>query len=665
MWFPYKQIGPLVTATPAGVLNARTTGKEVDLGFSALRKIDEDLVVFNGDKEIFRERLHLDPMGVYEKKLPAEVEKGQLRVRLGKLLTYTDDPQDALLKRPLNFHNYDKSSLEGLYQSAERAEKSRDYRAALEQYLECLKRDPDNLRALTRTAAIYYRRAEYPKALEYARKALDFVMYDADANYFYGLIARRMGDLVDAKETLGWAARSMKYRSSAYCQLAEIYLMEGNFERAEDYARRSLEYDARNVKTHQVLSTLYRRTGQPAKAREILAKILDIDPLSHFARFETYLLSPNATTLAAFRSMIRNEMPHESYLEIAAYYVNLGLDEDALRVLEVAPDQAEIRYWQAYLLRTKSAEKSEVALRKAAALSPYLVFPFRQEAIPVFEWADQTLPADAAGAWKAKYYLGLIDWGLRREEDARRLLDAAGDKPDYAAFYTSRAFLGQAADPSQSQADYEKARSVDPKDWRNSRRLTAYYASRGMHDQALAVAETAAKEFPKQDVIKVNLARAYMNAGRYRECHATLEHAAILPAEGQSDVYSLFADCQIAMALEAMHQGNYAQAVPLLEASKIYPEQLGTGQPADPDYRVQDYLLLLCFDKSGSAANAKQAAERKAAIDAYAARSSQQNYAQLSPKLDAWHAGGFQQADPSTALKQLIAIIHGGKGGAE
>ncbi len=109
-----------------------------------------------------------------------------------------------------------------------------------------------------------------------------------------------MDDLVDAKETFGWAARSMKYRSSAYCQLAEIYLMEGNFERAEDYARRSLEYDARNVKTHQILSTLYRRMGQPAKAREMLAKILDIDPLSHFARFETYLLQPNATTLGAF-----------------------------------------------------------------------------------------------------------------------------------------------------------------------------------------------------------------------------------------------------------------------------------------------------------------------------------------------------------------------------
>ena len=564
-WFPYKGIGPLVTATPAGVLNARTTGKEVALGFSALRKIDEDLVVYNGDKEIFRERLRLDPMGIYEKKLAAEVSSGSLRVRLGKLLSYTDDPKDGLLQRPLNFRNYDGKSLESLYQSAERAEKSRDYRTALEQYLECLKRDPDSVRALTRTAAIYYRRAEYPKALEYARKALDFVMYDADANYFYGLIARRMGDMTDAKETMGWAARSMKYRSSADCQLSEIYLMEKNFERAEDYARRSLEYDAHSIKTRQVLSTIYRLTGKPEKAREVLAQILDIDPLSHFARFETYLLHPGASALNAFRSMIRNEMPHESYLEIAAYYTNLGLDEDALRLLEVAPDQAEIRYWQAYLLRNKSPEQSRNALRKAAALSPYLVFPFRQEAIPVFEWADKTLPE----SWKAKYYLGLIDWGLRREDDALRLLNAAGDQPDYAGFYTSRAYLEQTSDPARAQSDHERARAVDPKDWRNSNRLSAFYLGHGKPDKALEVAAAASKQFPDQDLIKIALARAYLNNGRYQDCYATLGHANILPFEGQSDVYNLFADCQIALALEAMKDGKYSVAEERLEASKV------------------------------------------------------------------------------------------------
>ena len=651
-WFPYKDIGPMVKATPAGVLNARTNGREVELGFSALEKTDEDLVVFNADKEIFREHLRLDPMGVYEKKLAMEVPAGALRVRLGNLLSYSDDPQDGLLKRPLNFHNYDHATLEGLYQSAERAEKSRDYRRALSQYLECIKRDPTHVRALTRLAAIYYRRAEYPVALEYSRRVLDFVMYDADANYFYALIARRMGDFTDAKETLGWAARSMKYRSSADCQLAEIYLMEGNNERAEEYARRSLDYDAHNIKTLEVLSTLYRRTGKAEQAKATIERILELDPLSHLARFETYLLHPEAAALKQFQSMIRNEMPHETYLEIASYYVNLGLDEDALRLLAVAPDQAEIRYWQAYLLRDKSPEQSRKVLQKAASLSPYLVFPFRQEEIPVFQWADQA----PGGDWKAKYYLGLIEWGLRRDEDARKEMAAAGDRPDYAAFYASRAYLEQVSDPAQAQADYERARVVDPKDWRNSKRLAAYYASKGMYDKALAVAESASKQFPNEDAIKVTLARAYFNSGRYQDCHDTLQHATILPAEGQSDVYRLFAGCQMALALEAMKHNRYDLAEERVEASEVYPEHLGTGKPADPDYRVQDCLLTICYQKTNQGAKAD---ERKAAINEFAARNSADGWDRLSGKLDAWYATEFPNDDPLTALKKLVTAIRG------
>jgi len=660
-WFPYKDIGPLDVATPAGVLHARTTGAQVELGFSALTKIDEDLVAFNGDKEIFRERLHLDPMGIFEKQLAIAVPKGSLRVRLGTLLSYTDDPQDALLKRPLNFRNYNSSTLEGIYQGAELQERERNYARALDGYLECIKRDPTHVRALTRLAALYYRRADYPQALEYARRALDFVMYDADANYFYGLISRQMGDLTDAKETFGWAARSMKYRASADCQLAEIYLQEGNFDRAVDYAHRSLEYDERNVHTHEVLATIYRRIGQPDKAREQLARALDIDPLCHLARFETYLLQPGADTLKNFQSMIRNEMPHETYLEIAAYYRNLGLDDDALRALAAGPDQAEIRYWQAYLLRAKSADQSRTVLQQAAALSPYLVFPFRQEAIPVFEWVRQTAPADSVAAWQSDYYLGLIYWGLHREPDALKALEHAGNAPQFAAFYASRAYLETAKDPAKAQADYEKAWSVDPKDWRNAKRLVAFYASRKMNDKALAVAESAAKAFPKQDIIKVTLAGAELIAGHYQACYATLEHAAILPAEGQSNVHGLFMQCQIAMALEAMKQGHFDRAAERIIASKDYPERLGTGKPADPDYRVQDSLLVLCYRKLNQTA---KASESEAALNGFAQRSHHDGWDKLGPKVEAWFASDFPTADPVTALHKLGAVVRGPRHGA-
>jgi len=458
LYFPYKKIGPMVQATPYGALNVRHTGDGLTVSFCALQKIDERLVVRAAGKPIYTGRIALNPMEVYEKQIPASAGKGELRVEVGDKLTYTDDPNDGILKRPLTFRNYDASSLEGLYRSAEREDRARNYESALQKYLACLERDPSHVRALTGIAGIYCRRAEYRKGLEYAHKALDYVMYDPGANYIYGILSRRLGDLVDAKETLGWAARSMQYRSSAYSELGGIYIMEGNLPRAEEYLKRSLEYDAGNLRTLQALATVYRLLKQPQKARETVAKILETDPLNHLAQFERYLLEPGPAALDRFKSSIRSELPHEAYLEIAVYYANLRLNADALRVLEAAPEHPTVRFWQAYLLREKSPEESRKALEKAASLSPYLVFPFREESIPVLQWASAARPGD----WKAPYYLGLVYWGLRRPEDAMKMFEAAGDRPDYAPAYLSRAFLERGGQ-SQGPGRFRESLGARPK----------------------------------------------------------------------------------------------------------------------------------------------------------------------------------------------------------
>ena len=652
LWFPYKKTGPMVKATPYGALNARNTGDAIVLAFCALQKIDETLVVHSGDKEIYRERLALAPMEVYEKKIPASVRKGDLRVDIGDRLSYTDDPNAELLKRPLNFRNYEDNTLEGLYQNAEREEKARNYDLALQKYLECLKREPQHMRALTRVAELYCRRAEYAKALEYARKALDYVMYDPDANYIYGVISRRMGNLVDAKETMAWAARSMKYRSSANCQLGEIYLMEGKSGRALEFLKRSLDYDAHNIKALEVLSTAYRLLKQPEKAKETLSGILEIDPLNHLARFEQYLLEPGQQRLDDFKSLIRNELPHETYLEIAMHYVNLGLGDDALRLLEVAPEQATIRYWQAYLLREKSPERSLETLKKAAALSPYLVFPYREESIPVFQWADKALPGD----WKAKYYLGLIYWGLRRQEEALGTLNQCGEQPDYAPAYVCRAWLEKDSNSRKALADFERAHAVDPKDWRNWFHLASYYDELGMHDKAMTMAVEASKRFPDEDLIKILLARTHLNNGRYRECYSVLENATILPFEGQRDVHDLFVQCQICLAMEAMKQGRYEDALKRLEGSKEYPVRLGTGKPHDPDYRVQDYLMAFTYEKMGAPAKAGEAQKRTAE---YAARNSRGETATAKARVDQWYSTTFTSQNELQALRELVTLVQG------
>ena len=654
VWFPYKEIGPMVKATPFAALHARTTGTTVTLALCALQAIDETLRVRSAGKEIHRQRLVLKPMEVYQEKISASVKPGELQVELGDKLSYSDDPRAELLERPLNFRNYDESSLEGLYQNAEREEKARNYDSALQKYLQCLQREPSHLRALTRVAELYCRRAEYAKALEYASKALDWAMYDADANYVYAVIARRLGHLVDAKETLGWAARSMKYRSAAYCQLGEIYLLEKNLPRAVEFLHRSLDYDTHNIKALQVLSTAHRLRDDPPKCQETLARILDMDPLNHLARFEQYLLAPDPQKLDQFRSLIRNELPHETYLEIAMYYVHLGREEDALRLLEVAPEQATIRYWQAYLLRDRSPERSREVLQRASALSPYLVFPYREESLAAFQWADGALPGD----WKAKYYLALIYWGLRREEETLRLLNQCGEQPDYAPFYLCRGYLQRETNPARALADYRRAHAVGPHDWRNWYHLANYYNDHGMRHEAMQVAVEASRRFPDEDLIKILLARTYLNNGRYQECYAVLENATILPFEGQRDVHELFVQCQICLALAALKKGQHEEAIQRLEGSKEFPPRLGTGKPQDPDYRVQDYLVMLSYEKMGQREKAEEARRR---IAAYSARHGRGPDESVTAKVEQWCRTTLAARNELDALRELMNLIRGGR----
>ncbi|HSB18039.1 MAG TPA: DUF5107 domain-containing protein [Bryobacteraceae bacterium] len=654
VWFPFKEIGPMVKATPYGALNARNTGDSIVLGFNALQNIDDDLVVRAGGKEVYRERLKLEPMGVYQKKLALTAKPGELEVEIGNKLSYTDDPEAEKLKRPLNFHEYDDNSLEALYQGGEREEKGRNYEVALDKYMAVLKQEPTHVRALTRVAELYTRRAEYKKALEYATKALDYVMYDPDANYIYGVIARKMGNMVDAKETLGWAARSMKYRSGAYCQLGEIYMMEGKWARAFDFLRRSLDYDAYNVKTYQVLSTAYRLHKEPAKARETLDKLLEIDPLNHLARFEQYLLEPNGTSLENFRSMIRNELPHETYLETAMHYVNLGLPEDAQRVLAAGPEQPQILYWRAYLSREKDPARSRELLQKASGSSPKLVFPFREESIPVFQWAEGMAPND----WKAKYYLGLIYWGLRRHQDAIAALDECGNRPDFGTFYVCRAFLRKETDPEKALPDYERAYETGKDDWRNWHHLAAFYNERGMNDKALQIAQAGAKQFPDADLMKIMLARTYLSNGRSAECYSVLENATILPFEGQRDVHDLFVQCQTSMALELMKKGQYREAIQRLESAKEYPVRLGTGKPHRADQRIQDFLMMLSYEKLGDQTNARQAMER---VVAYMAGPSSDNADVLKRRVDLWFKDSFPNQNGLAALQDLLKMVGSGR----
>jgi hypothetical protein len=236
------------------------------------------------------------------------------------------------------------------------------------------------------------------------------------------------------------------------------------------------------------------------------------------------------------------------------------------------------------------------------------------------------------------------------------MLEACGDRPDFAPAYLSRAFLERDAHAQRAQADFERALSLDKTDWRTWYYLANFYAETGTYDKALNLAVQASRQFPDETAIKILLARAYLDNGRYQECNSALANATILPSEGQSDVHTVFVRCLASQAMADMKKGQYRQAADGLERSREYPERLGTGMPADPDYRIQDYLLMYCYQDSGTPARATEAAER---INAYSSRRSLGSIDTQKKQVDEWYHTTFRIQTEPRALEELSRLIRG------
>jgi hypothetical protein len=518
-------------------------------------------------------------------------------VTIGNLLSYNSDNKYYLTDRPVkSAENQDYNSAEHLFRLAEDMNSMREYDNALEYYLACLGKEPSHSRALSRVAELYYKRADYEEGLSYARKVLENDTYDASANFISGVINRRLGNLLKAEEAFSVSARTMEYRSGAYLEIAGIELQKKNWASSMDYAKKSLDFNRNNITARELLATGYRKLQNNRAAETVLGELLEIDPLDHYARFEKYLLNPSPKNLGNFKYYIRNELPYETYLELALEYVNQGLNNEAIMILEQSPPYPTVYYWLAWLYRNNLKEKSNNYLKLAVEMSPYLVFPYRLETIPVLKWA-----IDQNDSWKTKYYLGLIYWHIGRIDKARELFEQCGDNPDFAPFYLARGRLFQNYESSYCFPcnDFTRAISANQSEWRTWHFQNNFLQSNGAFQAQLDNSRKAYYRFPSNAVIGIDYAKALINCSNNKQCINVLEQIKILPQEGAHEGHDIYELANLSFALELIAQGKYRDAVKIVSNSENWPENLGSGKPYEPDNRLQDYISAFCYKRLG------------------------------------------------------------------
>lgn len=641
VWFPVKELGGITDASTKAAMNIESTETGISIHLHAFQVSDATLEVKAKGEVLHREEMALQAMQVFSRNIDLKGNK-DYKVEVKELnLAYDADPEIRLIDRPFETHDFPASHLsaEKMYRAGMEEMKYRRFGSAKNKFEAVLEQEPSHIAARVAIGELYYRSGEYTTALDHVQKALSLDTYEPNANYVAGIIYRAMGDKINAKESLGWAARSMQYRSNAYAQMAEIMLSEGQFKKASSYAQKALDFNRFNIPALQVKAISARKMNDEQDAAQSLMQILDIDPLNHFAKFEAYLLSEEGEEKARAIASHRSELAYQTFLELAIDYYNKGLSEEVIQVLELAPQQPMVDLWWTFLQQDPDSKY----LQGVTDLDPALVFPFRRESLEVLEWANQYIDH-----WKLKYYLALNLWGKGRLAEAADIMKKIGNQADYAPFYAARAALMQQTGHRVSLKDLQQAFKLDQADWRNWRALTNYYAAQDQTEEALRRAKEAHLAFPGNYATGMDYAKALIQAKKYEESIAILNQLQVLPFEGASEGRRLYEQAHHWASLDLIKQGQYQAAIALLNQSKEWPESLGVGKPYDPDERIADYLLAYCYQKLGKK---KSMAQYQSQVATY----SQANVHQATLS----HALGYKSIQQIDGQQKANAFIEG------
>jgi len=593
-WFPVRQIGGLVAANPDGVLNVSRNGGRTRIGFNALKPIRANLTVTAGGVALLRAPLRLEPMQVFEREIEIPAAEQDIRVDLGNQELWRSAPAPGpAFQRPVAAPPEKANGTAGkAFLLGRQYELMREYGKAIEFYSECVKSDPLHIPALVRLAELCYRRTDYIQALMWARKALELDTYHPAANFVCGTTLKHLGNLGAAREALGWAARSPEYRSGAYTLMAEICLRNAEYEEAVAYAGKAMDFNRYNISALSAMTIAYRKLGRQTDAARVQAEISEHDPLNHLASAESWFLHPSDRSRERFTSSVKSELPQETYLELAAYYAGLGLAPEAAQILRLSPANAVVDYWLAYLARDASPAESKALLERAIQASPRLVFPFREETVPVLEWA---LTQKRESDWKTPYYLALIAWSKGRYDAAANLLNECKNLPDYGPFYLARAGLTKQRGLEPSLEDYTRARDLAPTEWRTWLALSRRYSELSNSGLSRDTAEMGFRKFPENFVLGMEYARSLVDTKQFQAALDVLDRLVVLPYENASEGRVLYEKAHLLMAGESIRNRKYEDALAHVARSREWPEHLGVGKPYDPDERLQAWMESICL----------------------------------------------------------------------
>ena len=588
-WFPVKEIGGISDASQYGAIYIIRDEDSTTLNLNPFINFNGKIQILLDDKKYLEENVNLQPMDVYKMKF--KINEGiNFRVKINDLKIDYETINKKLIKRSFNSHTLKiKETNQSLFNSAIQDISYRDFDKAKEKLKKIIEEDPYHTDAISYLGEIHYRNGEYKKAIDIIYSGLSIDTYNPSLNYIAGIIYKEIGDYINSKESLGWASRSIKYRSNALSKIAEISLIEKDYEAAISYSNKSLEYNSNNISSLEVLAISNRLLSNKEDHQKILTKIESIDPIHHILSFEKFLIDPSEINKTKFINSHRSELRNETFLELSIRYFNLNQTKEAQMILVNGPRHLTNDLWISYISNNKDKLDNLV---KSNSIN--FIFPFRRETIKVLEWAKNNI-----SNWKVDYLLALNLWSKGRHDESRKLFKELSDIPNNENFYLSRASLMEGSNVASYNDDIKKAYIINKKNWRAVLEYGRSLQNSNEFSEARKVLRIEFERNKSNYMIGMEYIKVLLNVNQYEKAINVLENLKILPYEYAGEGRELYEKAYFNSAIKKIDDGKIDDAIKLIIKSKLWPEELGVGKPYKPDERIQNFLLYICYKKLG------------------------------------------------------------------
>lgn len=664
-WYPVRSLdGGFVEATSQMAVNATyLAGKEdqpdkVKILLSPVAEITNATLVVKLGTTLLREirSIHLVPLQPTSFKIPVpsiDTAKMELMVEIqsaqGKILLHwsASEPIDGNsnllssvgmpLEKPLFISL--QMPLEALYLRGVFLQKRGDMANALKDFDQVLNRDPGYVPALIKEAIYRYEAADFQGAHDLLATARQRGSEDPTVAYALGVIDRADGKLSQARDEL-WS--SIHYDNSLppgdslaaqFVELGEIEIRQGNYTQATDLLRRALTYNADNGLALTDLAVAERLSGDSHRAFISSTEALKQVPLLPYALAEQWLdkggnaegTSPSrgetASSQAASEIWTRtiNSDP-QNYLAIASWYHELGawqssdaLLHAALKNLQAQELSPMVYYYLASNARWEGdARQAEQYDDKAGSLSISQVFPNRICDAAVLMEAVSDYPTDS----HAKYALGNFLFAHGRYDEAAGLWSTALEQgfENPVLLRNLGVYEWQVKkDLTKAGEYYARAIQLSPNDYRLYTDLDSIYELQRDNVLRANLFRDAPAEVLSQDTVRVRHAIFLIEQSEPDQALALLTNHVFKPWEGGVVVHDLFVRASMEEGERALDDQKPGQAAQGFRQAMQYPENLGTGEPAQPDTAEQQYWLGVALQTQGKTAEANSAWQSAAA----------------------------------------------------